>query len=209
MAEKTHAVLVYDEIELASKDFVANAPVRVGTRCMHVHICLRRQEQQRPIFQLCCNDDPKLSAPLGLTTYLDEIGATRTRLAFQLRHPALISSIAFLDEFIKKLAFTKCKEWFGKELSEQEVSSLYEPLLKNGEEPALQAMVDLQALKVWKAKEGTYTLGCLEDMKRMAGCWPNIALSHVWFLPQRFGCALQCVDILIFDQAPEFPFRTS
>ena len=204
------SVLVYDELSSVLADFATSEPVRVSPRCALVYLHRSESEKSAPKVQLCYSKDPKLLAPMGLTEYLDELGIPRRRLTFQLEHPQLIEALVRLDDYIRRLAFEKCKDWFGKELSEADVSSLYEPLVgRDGERSALKASVDRHEVRLWRESDDGYGPGGADDLQRLGCCWPNVAIGPIWFLPQRFGCALRCTDILLFDRSrPQFPFRT-
>lgn len=217
---------VYDETPQNFKSWVFTPPISKGSSGKIVYIHCDETKKSHPRIQLCRDGDPPLLCPFGMTSFSGEATTTssaRLTLDLSVTHDPLLEFLKAFDVLIQDVAYNYCKEWFNKELSREQIASLYRPCLtqKSDSFPAaLRTKVALKGsggrpttiLKVIKSSSGimTYARGTSEDIKRGCEVWASVDVMSIYFMSNMFGCTLTVSDLLVFPpRLPDFPFITS
>ena len=109
--------------------------------------------------------------------------------------------ISQLDRRILKIAHERSIEWFGKQLSPEQIESRYVPMCrhKEGQTAFMRAKVNLDTLRVWDHNKA--------HVEEIPACYfkgmnirPRIQLTAVWFQATQFGCTLVMTDVQIPEQ---------
>jgi hypothetical protein len=211
-------VFTYVDAEQHFPDFVFGdlSTNRKGGKSVYIY---RSAEQRRsPQFQLCLDDDAKLRAPFGLSSY-DEPTDDRRDLVFSIENEALAAFFARLDVFLQDAACHHSPVWFKKTLTSADVASMYRPVLTpnhKGYPPTVKTKVNIAGanqVRVWKvlgSDPSRVVEGSPADIVRTARFMPVVALNGCWFLSRQTGVTLTCTDLLVFPEAPRpFLFRTN
>lgn len=138
-------------------------------------------------------------------------------------HPPLLKFFKDFDTLIQDIAFTKCSEWFSKDLSREQIASMYRPCLTQKAESyphCVRTKVTLKGgtgrpMSIWRVVEESpdgalsYGPGSAEHIVRGSEVWASVDVTSMYFMPTLFGCTLTISDLLVFPPRQIFPFFTS
>ena len=170
-----------------------------------------------PAIQLTTDNDPRLRTS-GLCRHDD---SSRLNLDFNIGCRSLELFFESVDEYLPKVAFENCSEWFKKTLTESEIKNMYKPLMTRANNsqnpPTVKTKLTASganATRVWKVtgcKDGkcTYNEGSIDDITKNNSYWANISVTGMYFLSRQFGCTVSTTDILVFPTVKQsIPFMT-
>jgi hypothetical protein len=219
MAENT---ILYDDARREFPSWVFSDPSTNKRGGKSVFIYRGPGLNTSPSIQLTKDTDPRLRTPFGVSKYGEDPGAppsTRMNLDYNMDCKELEDFFHELDDFLPKVAFEKCADWFKKTLSQEEIRSMYKPLITTSDKyPSLvRTKINTagpHAARIWRVtavKGGrcTYAEGCVDDIVKGATFWANVSVSGMYFLARLFGCTLTTTDLLVFPPARQsIPFLT-
>ena len=210
MAERTERML-YSEAKADLKNWHFSDPTTNSKGGKSVFIYKGPQVLVSPSIQLTNNTDPKLRIPFGVTKYDKASTSTRLNLDLSVRCTDLEEFFKELDEFLPKVAFNKCEEWFKKSLKQEEIASMYKPILTTSEQfPSMirtkvntkgQHVVDVWKVTQDKGGELTCVAGTVDDIERGGECFACVSVTGMYFLARLFGCTLTTTDVIVFPAA--------
>ena len=182
-----------------------------------VYIYASENEKISPRIQLGSDTDTPLRSPFGLNSF-DESQTDRKNFDISVSNEELEKSLSKIDEFALKIAHENCEKWFRKSLSENEIQSMYKPLLtisEKGYAPTVRTKVALKGgipTRIWKVHTSSdrqlkYVEGCPDDLNRTNRYWVVVAVSGLFFMQRLFGVSLTATDIMVFPTHERiFPF---
>lgn len=163
--------------------------------------------------QMCADETRPLVTKYGLDRVMGDGDPTRRGQAVIIDDPATIDSLVKFDERMVQLALEKSKEWFGKQLTEDQVRDRYRGVMARESEEADWVM----KFKVKCAGAAVPT-----NLSRFAGedqvvkCGPEVLENRgakivpllsaysVYFLgTDKFGVTWQAEDILVVEGGAE------
>lgn len=253
MASSASPILVYDEAQEAFGTWIFDPPTSTknGGRTVYIHSNSSTSSSSKksavgphPRIQLCKDNDPHLICPFGLGSFQEHkqqggggngyttttaaapsSSSSRLTLDLSVTHPPLLEFLQALDSQIIDVAYSKCKEWFNKELTREQIASMYRPCLtqKSDSYPAtIRTKLTLKGgagaggrpVSIWKvveARDGTltYASGTAENITRGSEVWASVDVTSMYFMSTLFGCTLTVADLLVFPSRQSFPFLTA
>jgi len=241
----SHHPLVYDQAEETFSSWIFDSPsaTKTGGRVVYIHDGTKIKKDgtvcsgPHPRIQLCKDDDPRLVCPFGLggiydnnqrdsgeTSSTNTFCGSRVTLDLSVTHEPLLKFLHAFDALIQEVAYSKCKEWFDKELSREQIARMYRPCLTQRSDAypatirtkvALKgSMSKCKPISIWKVIEVKgdklrYGPGSSEIITRGAEVWATVDVTSMYFMSTMFGCTLSVSDLLVFPSRHSFPFLTS
>jgi hypothetical protein len=232
------SIIVYDQAQEEFGNWTFDAPTLTkngGGRTVYIHNHSSSPQKKtsgshHPRIQLCKDDDPRLICPFGLGNFQDSKSCPsstggRMTLDMSVTHTPLIEFFKALDSLIINVACRECNEWFSKNLTRQQITSMYRPCLtqKSDNYPAaIRTKLTLKGgeggggrpVSIWKVIEESsgnikYTPGSAKDITRGSEIWACVDVTSMYFMSTLFGCTLTVSDLLVYPPRQSFPFLTT
>jgi hypothetical protein len=175
-------------------------PLQVNVRNNKIAII-----ESQPKLQLAQSDSP-LRVPFGASSYQD---LSTDRLTINVSASlALANKITEIDNRILYLAFERSVQWFGKELTMEQLTESYTPLIRTSEnyDPLIRLKMNTtgrKALRCFDAADGSPRE--YPDDFRSVKLAPGIELSHIWFSGKSFGCICLMTHALVIEENVSCP----
>jgi hypothetical protein len=153
-------------------------------------------------FNLCTDPHDPLTCRYRLDRVRDDQDGSRRGLVVNVGGDVL-KSLKALDEIVVQAAFKHSKEWFKKELSEEEVRLRYKPLV--GDEPHIKFKVKCppgkNPTKLHRLYDDGSVLahgGKVEHLERPgAAVAPILNVYSLWFMANAFGLVIQADEMIV------------
>ena len=102
-----------------------------------------------------------------------------------------------LDQQVLRAAEEHAVEWFGKQLSPEQIEARYLPMCRcrEGDMPRLRAKIDTNHVRVWNERKEIEQLP--ENLFKGMDVRPRLQLQTIWFHSNQFGCQVQATDLAI------------
>ena len=170
---------------------------------------------------MCKDSRFALYCPFGIDKLRTDGGGNPKRrgLFMSLTDPETDAALQRLDDIIVKTATARSKEWFGKELTEEQVLLRYKPLRAKREQDEkfhmkIKVKVDtgdpddksiptkLHILtSEGKARKGA---GRVSDLQGKIHVAPHVSWSYgLWFMANAFGLTIQAEEMLVTPEEQE------
>lgn len=158
----------------------------------------------RPSIQLCMADDP--------AHIVEGVEAsTGSPYMFIQNKPGTNDQIAllhYLDQYACNLAEYNCNAWFDKNLTKEQIRSMYRPLV-NSETNTVSLRLSLQSCSVWHVSEERcrYSAGSLDDIAVGCRVLPCISVNGIYFKAREMGLSVTCTALVVFEAKQAMPFH--
>lgn len=214
---------VYTEVN--TKGWFYKDPSKGGKGNMSIYIDESTSSKRSPKFQL----GEKMRAPFGvrMTDYEGRSDGPRKNLELAVEDAALIKFMDSIDHQTIAHAAKHSKELFRKELTEEQLATLYRRTAQPDDTgrfaPLMRLKVTMpgqkQPTRIWRYTKNPlgspeYVPGEVEDLKKGCHVTPVVELSSIWFASNMFGVTINATDLLVYpnpnaaDEAA-FPFTVS
>ena len=194
-------------------------PVKNAHGGLSVYLNESEHSTARPIVQCVGANEARLRAPFGVSSFQGEgIKNDRMNLEFTAESTELVAFFKALDEAVQAVALQRCANWFKKELSKEEIASLYKPILteKEGYTPTFRTKINVgkRPAKIHRAVDSggsgkfEYAPGTLNDVTPDARFCPVIEISGMWFMSRMFGVSLATTHVIVYpsEMSATWPF---
>lgn len=189
----------------ASKLWFCSEPRHVHKNCKSALIWKDQTQKQRPLVQLCMDNEPSYT--------IQNIRTEDSKYMFIEISPGTTEQCSLLhglDQYALDLVDNNCKAWFGKELTMDQITSMYVPVMQ----PTAQTInlrLSIQNCNVWRISHArrTYSPATLQDIWEGCQVVPCIAINGIYFKAREMGLSLTCSAILVLETTSLIPFHLS
>lgn len=167
------------------------------------------QNSNRIKFQMCPDQTQPLFTRYGLDQVRDDGDPTRRGLTIMVRHKRTIASLLAMENAIVAAAVAKSKDWFKKELTEEQVRLRFKSILSPHPEDEETFLMKIK-VKCKGSKVPTKILRKVSDRQvrhsdeedlaaRGAQVVPLLSTYSLWFMAgdAQFGVSFQAEEIMV------------
>lgn len=198
--------LLPQEVHEASKSWYCSEPYTNKKNGRSALIWSDAKRNYRPSIQLCMADEPSHIVN-GV-----EVSTSSSYMFLEVKPGTdeQFDLLNYLDRYAFDLAECNCNLWFGKNLTKEQIRSMYCPLI-NSETNTLTLRLPLRSCSVWKVSEARcrYSTGSLEDISIGCRVLPCISVNGIYFKAREMGLSVTCTALIVFESKKVMPFHLS
>jgi len=183
-----------------------------------VYLSRSKGADYNPRVQLNSPTEPQLICPFGLSCY-DNQANGRMTLDISLEDDDLVKWAQGLDDHNIATAIANKKTWFKAGTTDDQVKSMYYPLLQHDQEgkyaPKLHCKANtepgkkqIHVIKI-SPSDNTYVVGSAEDLKRkFCKTVVIIEVGNIWFQKLQYGMTILAAKVIVYpeESRDEFDF---
>lgn len=150
--------------------------------------------------------DAPLRAPFGVSEPYNGEPTDRLTMDLELDDPTLLKRVRALDELVIAAAVKHSVTWFGKQMSEDKLRAMHNPLVKDAKTDGYPPMVRTKVsvglkapTKIFLSQKGStkVVLGSRHDVARGGYVTPHVTMSSVMFGNKQFGVSLTVENLMV------------
>lgn len=144
---------------------------------------------------------PSLTAPYGLSTYVDEKSGTVSYSLDLSLTPETEAIFKELDSKILDAVAENSEEWLGRKYSREILQeALYKPIVRKSKKPEYPSTIKL---KIYANKDGTLTPKAfdmkknqikLENLRKRQDVNTLVSIPSIWFIDNKFGVSVRLIQ---------------